>query len=128
MIFDRRDILKVGLGAASVLPVGSDATAGPATPPAAVKTGPSGMSSATRGMYRMPTSAIDSLIFRDLFGSPEMRRIWSDEYRTQMYLDWEAALPGRRRRSGSSRRRRRTRSPGSARSRTSTSPATPRRR
>jgi 3-carboxy-cis,cis-muconate cycloisomerase len=40
----------------------------------------------------MPTSAIDSLIFRDLFGSPAMREIWSDTYRTQKYLDWEAAL------------------------------------
>ena len=40
----------------------------------------------------MPTSAIDSLIFRDIFGPPAMREIWSDEFRTQKYLDWEAAL------------------------------------
>ena len=40
----------------------------------------------------MPTSAIDSVIFRDMFGSPAMRAIWSDEYRTRKYLDWEAAL------------------------------------
>ena len=40
----------------------------------------------------MPTSAIDSLIFRDMFGSPAMREIWSDGFRTQKYLDWEAAL------------------------------------
>jgi 3-carboxy-cis,cis-muconate cycloisomerase len=40
----------------------------------------------------MPTSAIDSVIFRDIFGDPEMRRIWSDENRTQRYLDFEAAL------------------------------------
>ena len=40
----------------------------------------------------MPTSAIDSLIFRDIFGSPAMREVWSDEFRTQKYLDWEAAL------------------------------------
>ena len=40
----------------------------------------------------MPTSAIDSLIFRDMFGSPVMREIWSDAFRTQKYLDWEAAL------------------------------------
>ena len=40
----------------------------------------------------MPTSAIDSLIFRDMFGSPAMREIWSDAFRTQKYLDWEAAL------------------------------------
>ena len=40
----------------------------------------------------MPTSAIDSLIFRDIFGSPAMREIWSDTFRTEKYLDWEAAL------------------------------------
>jgi 3-carboxy-cis,cis-muconate cycloisomerase len=40
----------------------------------------------------MPTSAIDSLVFRNMFGDQEVRRIWSDEYRTQCYLDWEAAL------------------------------------
>ena len=40
----------------------------------------------------MPTSAIDSLIFRDMFGSPAIREIWSDEFRTQKYLDLEAAL------------------------------------
>jgi 3-carboxy-cis,cis-muconate cycloisomerase len=40
----------------------------------------------------MPTSAIDSLIFRNIFGSAEMREVWSDEFRTQKYLDWEAAL------------------------------------
>jgi 3-carboxy-cis,cis-muconate cycloisomerase len=40
----------------------------------------------------MPTSVVDSLIFRDVFGSPAMREIWSDEFRTQKYLDWEAAL------------------------------------
>jgi hypothetical protein len=40
----------------------------------------------------MPTSAIDSLIFRNMFGDSAIRQIWSDEYRTQRYLDWEAAL------------------------------------
>jgi 3-carboxy-cis,cis-muconate cycloisomerase len=40
----------------------------------------------------MPTSAIDSLTFRDMFGSPAMREIWSDAFRTQKYLDCEAAL------------------------------------
>ena len=40
----------------------------------------------------MPTSDIDSLIFRDIFGSPAMREIWSDEFRTQKYFDWQAAL------------------------------------
>src|ERR1700691_858275 len=40
----------------------------------------------------MTTSAIDSLVFRNMFGDREVRQIWSDEYRTQCYLDWEAAL------------------------------------
>jgi len=40
----------------------------------------------------MPTSAIDSIIFRDIFGSADMRNVWSDEFRTQQYLDFEAAL------------------------------------
>ena len=40
----------------------------------------------------MPTSVIDSLIFRDIFGSPAMREIWADEFRTQKYLDWQVRL------------------------------------
>ena len=40
----------------------------------------------------MPTSSIDSIIFRNIFGSADVRHIWSDEYRTQKYLDFEAAL------------------------------------
>ena len=40
----------------------------------------------------MPTSAIDSLIFRNIFGDQEVRAIWSDENRTQRYMDFEAAL------------------------------------
>ncbi len=40
----------------------------------------------------MPTSTLDSVIFRDLFGSAAMRTVWSDTARTQFYLDWEAAL------------------------------------
>lgn len=40
----------------------------------------------------MPTGAIDSLIFRDIFASAALREVWSDESRTQKYLDWEAAL------------------------------------
>jgi hypothetical protein len=40
----------------------------------------------------MPTSTIDSLVFRNMFGDRGVRQIWSDEYRTQCYLDWEAAL------------------------------------
>lgn len=40
----------------------------------------------------MPTSAIDSLVFRDIFGEPRVRAIWSDEGRTRRYLQVEAAL------------------------------------
>lgn len=40
----------------------------------------------------MPATALDSEIFRDIFGNEAMRRIWSDEYRIQTYLDFEAAL------------------------------------
>jgi 3-carboxy-cis,cis-muconate cycloisomerase len=40
----------------------------------------------------MPASATDSAVFRDIFSTPEMRRIFSDEARVQYYLDIEAAL------------------------------------
>ncbi len=40
----------------------------------------------------MASTAIDSLIFRDIFSTPAMRRIFSDETRIQRYLDIEAAL------------------------------------
>jgi 3-carboxy-cis,cis-muconate cycloisomerase len=40
----------------------------------------------------MPASALDSVIFRDLFGSEAMRGVFSDENRVQLYLDIEAAL------------------------------------
>src|SRR5271155_1135997 len=40
----------------------------------------------------MPTSLIDSAIFRDIFSTEAMRRIFSDENRVQKYLDFEAAL------------------------------------
>jgi 3-carboxy-cis,cis-muconate cycloisomerase len=40
----------------------------------------------------MPASIIDSAIFQGIFSSEEMRHIWSDENRTQKYLDVEAAL------------------------------------
>jgi 3-carboxy-cis,cis-muconate cycloisomerase len=40
----------------------------------------------------MPTSSIDSAVFRNIFGTEPMRRVWSDENRTQHYLDIEAAL------------------------------------
>ena len=40
----------------------------------------------------MPSSIIDSRIFQGIFSSDEMRSVWSDENRTQYYLDIEAAL------------------------------------
>src|SRR5690349_16879496 len=40
----------------------------------------------------MPTTAIDSAVFRDIFSTEAMRRVFSDENRVQKYLDFEAGL------------------------------------
>src|SRR6185503_17003627 len=40
----------------------------------------------------MAATIIDSQVFRGIFSTDEMRRVWSDENRTQKYLDIEAAL------------------------------------
>jgi 3-carboxy-cis,cis-muconate cycloisomerase len=40
----------------------------------------------------MPSTIIDSSIFQGIFSSDAMRKVWSDENRTQKYLDVEAAL------------------------------------
>jgi 3-carboxy-cis,cis-muconate cycloisomerase len=40
----------------------------------------------------MPTTLIDSAVFRDIFSTEAMRQVFSDENRTQKYLDFEAAL------------------------------------
>src|SRR5437867_9693354 len=40
----------------------------------------------------MPATIIDSAIFQGIFASDEMRQVWSDENRTQKYLDIESAL------------------------------------
>src|SRR5437762_11000887 len=40
----------------------------------------------------MPSTIIDSIIFGDIFSDEPMRNVWSDENRTQKYLDIEAAL------------------------------------
>ena len=40
----------------------------------------------------MPTTAIDSAVFRDIFSTEPMRRVFSDENRIQKYLDFEAGL------------------------------------
>ena len=40
----------------------------------------------------MPSSLIDSAVFRDIFTTEPMRRVFSDENRVQKYLDFEAGL------------------------------------
>jgi len=40
----------------------------------------------------MPSSYLDSAVFRDIFTTPAMRQVWSDENRVQKYLDFERAL------------------------------------
>jgi 3-carboxy-cis,cis-muconate cycloisomerase len=40
----------------------------------------------------MTATALDSAIFRDIFSTPEMRAVFSDERRTGYYLEIEAAL------------------------------------
>lgn len=40
----------------------------------------------------MPSTIIDSAIFQGIFSTDAMRRVWSDENRTQKYLDIERAL------------------------------------
>src|ERR1700692_1100415 len=40
----------------------------------------------------MPATTIDSAVFRDIFSTEPMRRIFSDENRIQKYLDFEAGL------------------------------------
>ena len=40
----------------------------------------------------MPATIFDSSVFRDIFTTPAMREVWSDENRVQKYLDFEAAL------------------------------------
>ncbi|MBV9260924.1 MAG: 3-carboxy-cis,cis-muconate cycloisomerase [Pseudolabrys sp.] len=40
----------------------------------------------------MPSTILDSAIFRDVFTTDAMRKVWSDETRVQKYLDFEAAL------------------------------------
>ena len=40
----------------------------------------------------MAATLIDSSIFQGIFSTDEMRQVWSDENRTQKYLDFEAAL------------------------------------
>ena len=40
----------------------------------------------------MTATALDSVIFCDIFSTPQMRRVFSDETRTAYCLDFEAAL------------------------------------
>jgi 3-carboxy-cis,cis-muconate cycloisomerase len=45
-----------------------------------------------RQEIRMPSTILDSAVFRDIFTTPAMRTVWSDENRVQKYLDFEGAL------------------------------------
>jgi 3-carboxy-cis,cis-muconate cycloisomerase len=40
----------------------------------------------------MPSTYLDSAVFRDIFTTSAMRAVWSDENRVQKYLDFEKAL------------------------------------
>jgi 3-carboxy-cis,cis-muconate cycloisomerase len=40
----------------------------------------------------MPSTILDSAVFRDIFTTEAMRQVWSDENRVQKYLDIEATL------------------------------------
>jgi 3-carboxy-cis,cis-muconate cycloisomerase len=40
----------------------------------------------------MPSTILDSVVFRDIFTTSAMRNVFSDENRVQKYLDFEAAL------------------------------------
>lgn len=40
----------------------------------------------------MPSTILDSAVFRNIFTTEAMREVWSDENRVQKYLDFEAAL------------------------------------
>ena len=40
----------------------------------------------------MPATILDSAVFRDIFTTEAMRKVFSDENRVQKYLDFEAAL------------------------------------
>jgi 3-carboxy-cis,cis-muconate cycloisomerase len=40
----------------------------------------------------MPSNAIDSLIFKDMYGTDDLRAVFSDENLVQCWLDYEAAL------------------------------------
>jgi len=44
------------------------------------------------GDQGMTATALDSVIFRDIFSTAEMRHVFSDEARTGYYLEIEAAL------------------------------------
>ena len=40
----------------------------------------------------MPATTLDSIVFRDIFTTEDMRRVFSDEQRIAYYLEFEAAL------------------------------------
>ena len=41
----------------------------------------------------MPSTVLDSDIFKDMFGTPEMRAVFSDENLLKCYIEAEVALP-----------------------------------
>lgn len=41
----------------------------------------------------MPTSLVDSVVFRDIFGTEPMRRVWSDGNRTQALSNTSHKIP-----------------------------------
>ena len=60
----------------------------------------------------MSATVINSAVFRNIFSTEAMRRVFSDENRVQKYLDFEAALARAQARLGIIPRcRRRNRSP-----------------
>ena len=71
----------------------------------------------------MTATALDSVIFRDIFTTPEMREVFSDERRTSYYLEIERALARAQARLGIIPEKAARRSSANAGSKTSTSPA-----
>ncbi len=51
----------------------------------------------------MGSTAIDSGIFRDIFSTEPMRRVWSDENRIQKYLEYRKGAPPSAKSPGGSR-------------------------
>ena len=48
-------------------------------------------------MFPMASTVFDSILFRDAFGTPRMREIFSDRALIQRYIETEVALASARR-------------------------------